>query len=86
MNDFYLELRMLIATKLPFLRKYVLSEQESLKIAIENTRFVFWFFGYDINNLSNEQIIESISESAKLFSKAGITSEELSTALKRINA
>ena len=86
MNAFYLELRMLITTKLPFIRKYVLSEQESLDMAIKNTRFVFWLFGCDINNLSDEQIIEKVSESTKLFSKAGVTSEELSIALKKIKA
>lgn len=81
----YHKVRIWLAIKIQWLRPYLFSSKEQHKFTLLEFRANAAFFGFDFKELSDEEITKSIDGSAKILSKLGCTSDEVSEVVKRMS-
>ena len=73
-----------LAIRIRRLRPYLLTKKEQEKLSILELRGSFSFFGFDISNMSDEEIKQGVITLAKEMSKIGLSASEASKALSRM--
>ena len=56
------------------------------KKAINNLRANMLFFGYDVSDMTDEEIETGVKKASELFGKAGVTSQQAADGLKMLSS
>lgn len=76
------KLRLSLAIRYPSLRKYLLSESENERLIMLEFRSIAQLFGFDINNMSDQEIKDGVKKASLEMSKAGVTGARAGLALR----
>lgn len=80
----YHKIRIWLAIKIEWLRPHLLTNKEQEKLIMLEFRSLALLFGFDISDMSDEEIKEGVTNAAKEMSKAGLSASEAGEALRRI--
>jgi hypothetical protein len=78
----YRKIRIFLAIKIKWLRPYLLNKDEQDKLVLIEFRSLALFFGFDINDMSDEEIKEGVIFASKEMSKAGFSASEVVESLR----
>lgn len=74
--------RFWIAIKFPTLRKKVLTEYEDERLILFEFRANAAFFGFPIDNMTDDELIKGVAACHAAISKVGLTAEESCKAIE----
>ena len=80
----YHKIRIWIAIKIEWLRPYLLTKKEQEKLVMLEFRSLALLFGFDISDMSDAEIKESVNKAAKEMSKVGLSASEAGEALRKL--
>lgn len=80
----YNVIRIWLAIKFERLRPHLLSNKEQEKLKMLEFRSLALLFGFDISDMSDEEIIEGVTNAAKKISKVGLSASEAAEAFRRM--
>ena len=80
----YRKIRILLAIKIEWLRPHLLTKKEQEKLTMLELRSLALLFGFDISDMSDEEIKEGVTHAAKEMSKTGLSASEVGEALRRM--
>lgn len=78
----YHKIRIWLAIKIEWLRPHLLSKKEQDKLIMVEFRSLALLFGYDISDMSDDELKEGVSYVAKEMSKSGISASDAGDALQ----
>jgi hypothetical protein len=80
----YHKIRIWLAIKIEWLRPHLLTNKEQEKLIMLEFRSLALLFGFDISDMSDEEIKEGVTHAAKEMSKVGMSASEAGEALRRM--
>lgn len=75
---------MYLAVKIKWLRPHFLSLKEQEKLTMLEFRSLALLFGFDVSNMSDEEIKEGVVRASKAMSMGGVTAYEAGIALRNM--
>lgn len=76
-------LRVWLAIKIPKLRKKLLTKSEHEKLIMAEFRHLARLFGFkDIDDMTDEEIQEGVTEASKIMASTGMSVDQAGTALR----
>ena len=80
----YHKIRIGLAINFKWLRPHLLNKIEQEKLIMLEFRSLALSFGFDVSDMSDEEIKEGVTHAAKEMSKAGLSASEAGEALRRM--
>ena len=80
----YHKIRIWIAIKIEWLCPYLLTKKEQEELVMLEFRSLALLFGFDISDMSDAEIKESVNKAAKEMSKVGLSASEAGEALRKL--
>ena len=80
----YHKIRIWIAIKIEWLCPYLLTKKGQEKLVMLEFRSLALLFGFDISDMSDAEIKESVNKAAKEMSKVGLSASEAGEALRKL--
>lgn len=77
-------IRIWLAMKVKWLRPYLLTHIEQEKLSILELKACFKSFGFDISDMSDNEIKKGINETSKIINQTGLSAQEFVDFSKRL--